>query len=545
VRSDPAPVAVPALPRSPGVGRRWLGRALIVAAALACMAPASAQTENPAGPTFAIERFAVDGNTALAKERIDEALAPYTGAGRSFADVQAAVGALQAAYARAGFGAVRVLLPEQEVTSGIVRLGVRESRVRIVTIDGNVHFDTDNVRRSLPSLRVGATPNTDALAGEIRLANENPAKRVTVDLRSEPAGAIDALVSVHDEKAWKVGAVVDNTGTPSTGLGRAGVFYQHANVAGRDQVATLQYITSTTRPKDVTIAAFNDRIPLPTLGDSIDVFGVYSNVDSGVVSNLFTVRGSGTVVGVRYSQNLRPSADFQHRFLYGLENRKIINRVGVEGGSPDLVPDVTVRPASVGYAASWSGPVRQLELSGTLVRNIPGGTNGHSADIEAARAGASAYYTILRVGASVLQGLPRECLLRVAVDGQYTQDALVSGEQFGVGGQDSVRGFAEREVVNDRGTRATVELQSADFGEQVSPGLAFRALAFFDQGWVYRNHPLPGELANAHAATAGVGVRVSMAPAWNLRADAAHVTHGAGATPRGTERVHFSLGFVY
>ncbi len=67
-------------------------------------------------------------------------------------------------------------------------------------------------------------------------------------------------------------------------------------------------------------------MPLPSLGDSIDLYGVYANVDSGIVGDLFSVRGSGTVAGVRYNQNLRPSASYQQRWFYSVEQRRPTTR---------------------------------------------------------------------------------------------------------------------------------------------------------------------------------------------------------------------------
>lgn len=103
-----------------------------------------------------------------------------------------------------------------------------------------------------------------------------------------------------------------------------------------------------------------------------------------------------------------------------------------------------------------------------------------------------------------MQALPADWHLRIAIDGQYTHDALVSGEQFGIGGQDSVRGFDERELTNDRGNRATLEIQTPNFDEQFGPGAAARALVFADQGWLRRNQPLPGEVVRSHLASVGV-----------------------------------------
>jgi hemolysin activation/secretion protein len=520
--------------------RRSVGRAAFATAiAVAQLAQAAAE------PRFEIVGFNVEGNTVLDAARIEAALAPFAGDSRSFADLRAAVAALQAAYARAGFGAVTVTLPEQQLDSGKVRLQVVEAVLGDVKIEGLARSDAPNIRRSLPALRGGATPNTDDLAREIALANENPAKQTSVDLQNRGPNQIDAVISVQEDKPWKVGAVVDDTGTSATGRTRAGVFLQHANVADFDQVATLQYITSPQHPSDVTIAALNYRAPLPFLGDSIDLFGLYSNVDSGIVGGVLDVRGSGSVVGLHYNQNLRPTASYQHRLIYGIEYRNVDNRVGPIGGSADLVPDVAVHPASIGYAATLGGTDRQLDFSATGVRNIPGGKNGIAADIAASRANANANYAILRYAANLTQDLPAGGLLRLAADGQYTRDALVSGEQFGIGGQDSVRGFDERALINDWGDRVSFELQTPNLGEGMGPDVNTRLLIFFDQGWVWRNHPLPGERLSARISSFGAGLRLWVAPSWRIRVDAASVMQGAGVQVPGDKRLDFSVGYVY
>ncbi|MEO5882820.1 MAG: ShlB/FhaC/HecB family hemolysin secretion/activation protein [Caldimonas sp.] len=528
----------------PGAGlRRLAGNAFLVAALsllLAPSAPAQAQA-----PTFEVQRFEVEGNTLLDPVQIDDALLARRGGALSFADLQAAVAALQLAYARAGFGAVRAFLPEQQVASGTVRITVIEPRLRKVTIDGPPDLDLDRIRRALPALREGATPNTDDLAREIALANENPARRISVDLRSEASGQIDATVAVVQDRPWRVGAVFDNTGTAGTGRTRIGVFFQHANVTQQDHVATLQYVTSPTQPDDVTIAALNYRVPLPALGDSLDLYGIYASVDAGVVSDLFSVRGRGRVLGLRYTQNLPPSATWRHRLLWGVEQRPIDNQVGLVGGSPDLAPDITLHPASLGYAGSWTEPGRQVELRVTGVHNLPRGSRGKGEAFAAARAGASASYAILRYGLRVQQALPGDWQVRVVVDGQYTRDALVSGEQFGIGGQDSVRGFDERELINDIGNRATLELQTPDFGGRIASGVFARALLFLDHGWLRRNQPLPGEVTHSHIASVGAGLRLSLAPSWNLRLDLSRVAQGTDAHPRGSDHIGFSLGYAY
>ena len=76
---------------------------------------------------FTINQYVVEGATLLGKTEIDAAVAPYVGKNKDFSDVERALEAVEAAYAKRGYSAVRVLLPEQELEKGTVHFRVVES----------------------------------------------------------------------------------------------------------------------------------------------------------------------------------------------------------------------------------------------------------------------------------------------------------------------------------------------------------------------------------------------------------------------------------
>jgi hemolysin activation/secretion protein len=78
---------------------------------------------------FEISRFDVSGNTLLSAAEVQAAVAPFTGAGRDFGDVQRALEALEALYHARGYNVVTVQLPEQELNGGVVRLNVIQTRL--------------------------------------------------------------------------------------------------------------------------------------------------------------------------------------------------------------------------------------------------------------------------------------------------------------------------------------------------------------------------------------------------------------------------------
>ena len=121
-----------------------------VIAAVGVLALSKAIAAEPISLRFDISAYRVEGNTLLKDKKIQSVLAPYKGKQRDFGDVQRALEALEGTYRQAGFGAVQVYLPEQALEQGVVVLRVVEPRIGKVEVSGNKHFDTANIRRSVP-----------------------------------------------------------------------------------------------------------------------------------------------------------------------------------------------------------------------------------------------------------------------------------------------------------------------------------------------------------------------------------------------------------
>lgn len=511
--------------------------------------PAHAADADPDAVRFEIKRFVVEGNTLLAAAEVDRLLAPHRGSNKDFADIQRALGALEAAYRAAGYGVVNVTLPEQDITRGDIRFVVIEPRIGKVTIEGNKTFDTANIRASVPSLREGEPPNAHAIARSLQVANENPAKQTQVLLRAaEREDRVDAAIKVTDDKLWKVGVTLDNTGTTNTGKWRLGASYQYANLFNRDHVLTAQYITSPGHWSDVKVYGAGYRIPLYSNGASIDVIGGYSDVNSGTLQNLFTVSGSGTILALRYNQPLARIGDYEHRLSYGLDYRAYQNKVAqLDSPGSSAVPDITVHPINIFYSGQWRITGADLSFYLYAAQNIfPHGNDATDRDFKASRAEAKAAYRIYRYNVTYQKALPWDFLAKLAFTGQETPHALVSGEQFGLGGADNVRGFLERELANDRGRRVALELTSPDLATLAKlETVRARLAAFYDWGTVSRRHAQAGDPLGETIAAAGIGLRVAQGTRYAMRLDMARVMQAGGAQQRGDWKLHalFSAQF--
>ncbi len=531
---------------------------LLVAVPLpACLAaadPPAPAADDAAILRFDIARYDVSDAEPLSPREIKAALEPFVGTGREFADLQRAAAVLEAEYRKRGFVTVRVILPEQTIDDGVVKLDVVRAVIGEVRITGNRRFSDANIRRSLPALREGLPPNVVAISAASQVANQSPAKEVRVILKpTQDAGRVDADVEVLREKRpLRAFLTLDNTGTTQTGRHRFGVGLQHANLFDRDHIATVQYVTSIEKPEQVAIASLGYRVPLYALQDSIDVFFGYSDVDAGqstTPAGPLAVSGRGTLAGARYNLSLPRRGEYEHRIVLGIDYRLFdsvcsLGNFGAEGCvSAGLSPGkVAVHPWSIGYAGTWAPTGRRFDLYATYSRNIAGGTHGREADFRAVQANTTADFGLLRYGGSLATAFGPDWQIRLALNGQWATDPLISAERFGVGGFNSVRGFLERELLGDRGITGALELYTPDIGAFLGWGrLTTRLLAFYDAGAARTNSPLAGVADRVSIGSAGVGLRAGFTRDVSLRFDAAQVIDAGGQQRRGDVMLHFGI----
>lgn len=533
----------------------------------------------PEAPRFNIDRFDVQGNSILSAAGVAATVAPYTGKSKDFADVQRALEALQHSYQELGYGTVQVTLPEQELENGVVVLRVIEPRLGKVVVEGNKFFDEANIRRSVPGLKEGSTPNVVEIGRNSRLANENASKRTAVLLRAgENESEVDATIRVQDEKFWRANVSLENTGSPSTGMWRLGLGYQHSNLFNLDHTLTVQYQLDP-EPLDIDhvgdlkILGVGYRIPLYERNASIDLLAGYSSIGSATsIQGLpFNISGSGTIFGLRYNIQLpRVStwADFEHRVSFGFDYKAFSNHgVGTidpaTGAIRPTQPDVTVHPLSITYSGNRNFDAAQLGFFASVAHNIyPHGSDAsaerfNSVAVTAsgapvgARPGAGRpTYTVWRYGMNYARSFANDVQIRANATGQWARDALVTGEQFGIGGWESLRGLRERESSMDRGMRASFEIYTPDLGGAIHlPKSRLRALAFYDVGYLSQNfrNATTCDFGACHftASSIGFGVRLALEPRINLRLDFAQVIDPGLAGTRNDGRVHFgmSVGF--
>jgi hemolysin activation/secretion protein len=527
-----------------------LNMTLCLVILLAVMMPLPLHAAEEEVPRFAVARYQVEGNTLLPPEEVDALLAGFTGKDKDFGDVQQALEALEAAYRGRGYNAVAVVLPEQELDQGTVRLRVVEGRVRNITVEGNAFHSRENILNAFPSLKTGTTPLVHGLSKELFVSNENPSKKVALQMQSgENEDDLTASLKVTDQRPWTAGIMGDNTGTGQTGDYRMSLLLQHNNLFDLDHSLTLVYNTSPDHMDKVNIVSAAYRIPLYQLGDSLELSAGYSDVNSGSVAfdgfNLL-VSGKGVVAGIRYNHNLQRFGDYQHKLSLGFDYKDFDNSLTLLG--MQLGNNIVVHPLSLTYAGILGLTSGELDFYLSGSHNEPWGAKGQQEDFEKVNASASADYSIFRFGTNLGYALPDDWQARAVFTGQYTGDVLVPGEQFGLGGATSVRGFSEREVAGDCGFAGSLEVYSPNLAPllKLKPAdIQARLLGFYDAGTAFPVSDAPAGTPDYTISSIGTGLRLGWSTHFSFAFDWGYVLQGSETTRSGDSAVHFRTVFIY
>lgn len=504
--------------------------------------------EEPPQIHFVVEGFVVSGDNPLSDSKTRSVLNKFTGDHYGLEGLQTAAEELEAALRDEGYAFYRVNLIPQELKDGTIEFKVTEFKIQNIFVEGNEHYSTSNIINSAPTLEKGQTPNTSVLSRAINMANSQPSKNIKLQFaESGSGGAIDAKLIVEDSEPDFFFIGLNNTGSDETGEFRLTGGYQFNNLFDADHGMSFSYTMSPDETDAVGQYGFTYNIPFYESGGRFNFVISHSDVDSGVVEQQFEISGKGTVVSLRYNQTFLQQGAYKQELEFGLDRKRFEDDILFLGAIP-LGGDIVSRPVSVTYKGSYLSTTSNLDFSVGAFSNISGGTNNEDVDYALSRSGpnevASEGWSLFKYSFNYLRFLTQNWLFRFGLQGQETSDLLISGEQFGVGGMNSVRGFDERDVLGDTGYQINLELWFPPFSEY-----KIRPLVFYDSGHTETLDPFPttsgGLEAEQDPASYGGGLRYSWRESLNATLDVGYVSKAAGTAKKGDARAHLNVFYKF
>lgn len=495
--------------------------------------------------SFRVEKFTLSEPLPIDAGQVEQILSPYTEREIGIAELREAAKRLEQEVRDQGWAFFRIILPPQTLNGGEVQLQVIDFEVGKIKVEGNEHFSDKNIRAMVPALKSGLSPNIHRLGEDVRYANQHPSKRMELLFREgESTQTVDASLRVADEREWSGFGILRNTGGEATGDWRLSLGGQHTNLFKRDHVLN---VTATTSPSahhhdDVKQFGISYGAPFYAWGGHIRALYAKSDVDSGIIENFFDVRGAGEIRGLSLTKYLpRIRGKYDHQVKASVEDKHFENDIRFTPSAlvtPPGVGDVRSRPLGLKYSANRESASRRYGLHLEYLANLSGGSDNTTEAYDKVRvdsfgspAGARRDWNVWRFGGFGNYAFANKWRLNFDLTGQWTDQALIPGEQFGVGGLASVRGYEEREIAGDTGVALRLE------GVAPSKRPNFNAHAFFDYG--YRDLNKPQGLLGGHdkVFSTGIGLRYSIGPL-ALRLDLACPLEDAATTEKADFTLH-------
>lgn len=401
------------------------------------------------GDRVTVKRFNFIGNTRIGSDQLATVVAPWLGRPLSFAELRETADVVARHYREAGW-MVRVILPKQDVSDGIVTLKIIEAVFGGARREGNtplrlkMSLVLERIEAQLPK---GELLKADAIERGLLLADDLPGVKVSGSLRAaEKNGETELILKIDDEPLIRGDVAVNNSGPRSTGSNQLSANLTLASPFGFGE----QFNASAMHSEGIDYARLSASLPIGTDGWRA---GIHT---SSMRYELITVefagqdgRGSSDTYGLEASY---PIIRTRNRNLYlqlNVDHKKFDNRFF---GAVQSHYDST----------TWSAG-----LSGDLTDNWGGGGLNRASvtfhrgriDLEKPQPSESGFSKV-RYSMSRQQTLSEELALYAQFIGQESRDPLDSSENFTLGGASGVRAYPSSEGSGVSGQIINLELSN-------------------------------------------------------------------------------------
>lgn len=519
-------------------------------------------TSSQQAVTFDVWEFRVEGNSLLPDQTLERVLYPFLGQQKRIEDMEAARQALEQQYHNDGYAAALVNIPEQEVNAGLVTLEVIEGKISRVKITGSRYFLLKSMREKLPALAEGSVLYLPAVQSELAALNaENPDLALSPVLRpGATPGTVEIELKVKDQMPLHGSLDLNDRHSANTSRLRLTASLRYDNLWQRQHGVSLQYQTSPEQTDEVQVFSGTYLYRPEKSGNIMALYAVRSESNVSVLGSM-TVLGKGDIGGVRWIMPFAADGNYFHSLSLGADYKDFKESLTLQGSDALNTPiDYAVFSAMYTSTYRREKSLTQFGIGANFgIRGLTDDTveceiqdeQGQVVvaqvnEFECKRLFSRANFLYLRANVNHTQSLYRNFSATIRLDAQIADSPLISNEQFGAGGADSVRGYFESQVLGDDGFIGGIELATPNLRlEKWSHLQTWHAYLFMDGAKLTTQDPLPGENSKQVISSRGIGMRLTAWKHVNSTIEWANMLKDAGEVKTGDERFLFRVEYTF
>lgn len=469
--------------------------------------------------TFTLKELRLEGVSAykesdvrpLYEDKLDQKI--------SLTDLYGIAAELTRKYRNDGYILTQVVVPPQTIEDGIARLMVVEGYIDNIQVrPGEGTSDNDSslniIRDYLAHLQNNEALNVADLERALLLVDDLPgaSSRAVISPSGSQTGAADMLVIISRKK-YDALVSIDNFGSRYLGPVNLTAAGSMNSVLGWNERITGQLVVAPDPGMGFELAygALSYEQPLSSeYGTKVIVTGSLTHTEPGFDLDQFNVRGQSSYLALTLDHPFVRSRAMNMHGYATLDYRDVNTRNDFE-----LTRRDRIRAMRLGA---------NIEMLDTIFGNSVPGYNMANLELSrgldmfgASKEGAARLSrpngdpTFKKVTAELqrLQRLTSDVNLLLAGKGQLAAGAMLSTEEFGVGGINYGRAYDASELIGDDGFAAKAELQW-DTPYDLSLMESYQLYGFYDFGKIWNDDATTADFDEESLASTGFGIRASL-----------------------------------
>ena len=421
--------------------------------------------------TIVIQRFEVVGSTVFSEADFETITTDYVDRPITFTEVRAVRDAISQLYLDNGYITSGAIIPPQAIQDSVVQIQVVEGGVEEIVIEGTQRLLPGYVSSRI-NLGTGAPLQVERLLERLQLLRLDPLiDNISADLQAGTRPGTNLLVvSVTEATSFSARYTLDNNRNPSVGSIRNQIQLTERNLTGLGDGLTLGYnITSGSQDVD-----FAYTLPINPYNGTLSFSLGYTG--SEVLESPFEileVTSNATVAELTLRQPViqTPTQELALGLIASRQGTQTFLGIADIGGFPlsaGANDEGRIAVTALRFFQEWSqrSPKQVIALRSQFNLGLDAlGSTVNSGDIPD-----SQFFSWLGQGQWVqLLGPDTPLLLRGSI--QLTPDPLLTLERYGLGGQATVRGYSQDEVLTDNGANLSLEVRLPIWRDRNSDGL--------------------------------------------------------------------------
>ena len=471
--------------------------------------PTPEQVPNNFTGTITVSRFEVVGNSVFSRKQLADATKDFTNKPITFAQLLQASEAITRLYHDKGYDTSGAFIPANQTfkqTGSVITIKVVEGSLESIQVRGLKRLNPNYVRTRL-AIATHKPLNVNRLLQALQVLQLNPLiKNISAELAAGSTPGTSILdVKVAETQTSSIQISLDNDRIPSIGSFERQIQFNQANLLGLGDGLSIAY-ANTDGSNDVNV---NYTLPINPHNGTIGF--TYNYTDSEIIEKPFDILGiKGTSQDFSLTVRQPVVQTPTEEFALGLAATRRVSDVGflealVGGRQPFPEPgsdkNGNTRLAILRFFQDWTKRSNKQVLAARSQFSF--GINAFDATINPKSPDGE--FFSWQGQAQLVRLVAPDTLFLIRADAQIADRTLVPLEQFGLGGQRTVRGYRQDLLLSDNALTASVEFRYPILRIPKLGGSVLQVTPFFDFGTAGNNSG-GTKLETNNLASVGLGL---------------------------------------